>query len=259
MKEDAVAMETKNFELLEIKATDNDPGFFSGYASTFGGRPDFGGDIIEQGAFTESLAKGGKFGYVPMLFDHDSSKVVGIWTRHEEDVRGLSVDGRLAIDTSLGKDLYSLLRMKAIRTMSIGYEVFDRKYDEHVVRENNGVRRLKKLDLWEISIVPMPMNARAKITDVKSAIEKAQNVREMEHALREIGLSCNAAKYLAGLTRPGLDQGREADKGLRGVLDSLKELNQDLAVSMVVSNAENAGDGILKQLKSVNATFSGGK
>ena len=46
---------------LHIKAEDvNEEGIFKGYGSTFGGAPDSYGDVVVEGAFSESVKNGGK-------------------------------------------------------------------------------------------------------------------------------------------------------------------------------------------------------
>ena len=51
-------MLTQDFQ-LRLKSLD-DAGSFSGFASTYGGPPDLVGDIIEPGAFAQSIAQQGK-------------------------------------------------------------------------------------------------------------------------------------------------------------------------------------------------------
>ena len=57
---------------LTLKSSDlQDTGQFEGYASTFG-NVDQGGDLIEPGAFRESVAKARAEGWgIPMLWQHD--------------------------------------------------------------------------------------------------------------------------------------------------------------------------------------------
>jgi phage head maturation protease len=89
---------------------------------------------------------------------------VGVWTKLEEDRHGLVVEGTLA-DTTRGRDLVELLQMAprpAINGLSIGYQVDQR--DIVVGRGASEPRRtLKKINLYEVSIVTFPANPLATI------------------------------------------------------------------------------------------------
>ena len=67
----------------------SDAGVIEGYASLFGVM-DQGGDIVERGAFARSLRERGASN-VKMLWQHKGAEPIGVWTRIEEDARGLKV------------------------------------------------------------------------------------------------------------------------------------------------------------------------
>ena len=154
-----MTLKHKHFAIHDFKA-DDDARTVEGWASTFG-NTDHGGDIIAPGAFADSI----KLRKPKMLWQHDSRQVIGVWDAATETDQGLYVKGRV-LDTALGDDAYKLAKAGAIDSMSIGYAVKDAAYDR-----NTGVRTLKKLDLWEVSLVTFPMNERAQITTVKAAME----------------------------------------------------------------------------------------
>lgn len=184
-------MENKFLDFpAELKAEES--GYFKGYASTFGGAPDQGGDVVLPGAFANSLVKGGYGGRgVKMLWQHDSHNPIGVWDELVEDSKGLKVAGQLAIKATQGKDAYELMKMGALDGLSIGYDTVIAEAGKGKIK-----RYLKQLDLYEISPVTFAMNPRASITQVKAAIELAQNEKELEEALREAGMSNSAAKYM---------------------------------------------------------------
>lgn len=136
---------------LSVKMTG---GEISGYGAIFG-TVDQGGDRIAPGAFK---GIGGR--KVRMLRDHDPSKVIGVWTRVEQDEKGLAVTGQLA-DTPLGQETRTLLEAGALEGLSIGY--ITRKAG----REGN-VRVLEEVDVREVSIVTFPMNEAARIDAIKA-------------------------------------------------------------------------------------------
>lgn len=161
---------------------------FSGYASLFN-IIDRQGDQVMAGAFTDTL----KSNHVLLKRNHFDG-VVGKWLTLREDEKGLYVEGELTPDHSLAKDTYALLKHGAIRGLSIGYLPVE---SEKMMIEGKSVRALKKIDLHEISVVDSPANTEALVSSVKSMIEEANSLKEIEHALRESGrLSRNDACLL---------------------------------------------------------------
>jgi HK97 family phage prohead protease len=144
---------------FDIKSsTDSDKFYtFSGYASTFGNE-DLVGDIIEQGAFTDSL----KQRKPKLLYQHDRSMVLGTITKSEEDNHGLFITAQLPKENSLAKDVGVLMKTGAVDSMSIGFIISDFEENE----DHKFV--IKKLDLYEISVVTFPANPQAMVTEVKS-------------------------------------------------------------------------------------------
>ena len=96
---------------LTLKSSDlQDTGQFEGYASTFG-NVDQGGDLIEPGAFRESVAKARAEGWgIPMLWQHDQT--MPSLSDFENFLReaGFSKSQATAI---AGKGLKSLLRSES--------------------------------------------------------------------------------------------------------------------------------------------------
>jgi HK97 family phage prohead protease len=145
--------------LPEPLAAIEENGVFEGYASLFG-VADLGKDVVAPGAFAESLARRGPAG-VRMLWQHDPAEPIGRWLALEEDARGLRVRGKLNLAVARARDVHALMRQGAVDGLSIGFRV------ERARNERLGVRRLEKLDLWEISIVTFPMLAGARVSGVK--------------------------------------------------------------------------------------------
>ena len=142
---------------------------FQGYGAVFG-NVDQGGDLIEPGAFAMFLAdlKAGRQPWPAMLSQHGGLQLtaqditpVGAWHDLAEDGRGLKADGELC-DTPRGEELYKLMKMKprpAIDGLSIGYIA---KEAEPRSKPEDPRRRLKRIDLVEISPVTFPMNRMAR-------------------------------------------------------------------------------------------------
>lgn len=217
---------------FEVKAADiKEDGSFRGYASLFNRKPDAHNDLVSKGAFLDTIAKGGRNeSGIAMLWQHDVREIPGVWASLQEDNKGLVSEGRLAINTGLGKDVHEIMKLAAeLGTFKLGQSI---GYDavEYEVDEKKKIRDLKKVELWEISLVTFPAKIGATVLTVKS-IEEAETPRELEDLLREAGLSNSIAKYLVKLCRPSL---REAGKMgpveaglLAEVLASLTQTNED--------------------------------
>jgi uncharacterized protein len=176
---------------LELKRLESRE--FEGHGSVFG-NVDLGGDIVLPGAFKRSLAQHRKAGTLPQMFwMHDPSRVPGKWLDMGEDDVGLSVKGTLA-PTPLGDEIRTLLKMDAVRGLSIGYVTMDADYD------NEGNRLIKEAELWEVSVVSLPMNPLAQVAHVKSRLsesgEYVPTPKEFERVLRDAGCSRSVAKMI---------------------------------------------------------------
>lgn len=160
---------------LEVKSAD-DSGVFEGYASVFGNVDSYG-DIVDPGAFVDSLAKHRREGSMPlMLWQHDSAEPIGVWNEFAEDGRGLWARGKLLKGVQKADEAYIRLKAGAVRGLSIGYRTLDAKPDGNAVR-------LKKLDLVEVSVVSFPANRKAKIDAVKS--DKWADLEDFARKLRD--------------------------------------------------------------------------
>ncbi|WP_300537398.1 HK97 family phage prohead protease [Sphingosinicella sp.] len=87
----------------------------AGYAAVFD-VPDRGRDVVRKGAFAGA-------GAVPLLWQHDAARPVGVVERAEEDGRGLRVLARLAAGSEGAREAASLLRAGALSGLSFGYRV----------------------------------------------------------------------------------------------------------------------------------------
>jgi HK97 family phage prohead protease len=142
-----------------LSAVEGD-GVFEGYASLFG-VADLGKDVVMPGAFADSL-KSRAAGGVRMLWQHDPATPIGCWLSIEEDRRGLKVRGRLSLAVERARDIHALMREGAVDGLSIGFRV-----ERARAERPTGLRRLEKLDLWEISVVTFPMLPGARVEAVK--------------------------------------------------------------------------------------------
>lgn len=151
-------------------------GTFEGYASLFE-REDLGHDIVAPGAFRETLARRGAKG-VRLLYQHDPAEPIGTWDKIYEDARGLFARGRLSREVSRAREVLALMRDGAIDGLSIGFRATSFHRDRRT-----GTRRLKAIDLWEISVVTFPMQPDARIQTPGGRTPVSDRYREDESRL----------------------------------------------------------------------------
>lgn len=225
------------FELKKEDVSAN--GVFEGYASTFGGPPDRGGDVVAKGCFTRTLKDKGASG-IAMLWSHDTRAPIGVWTEFREDEKGLFCKGQVEPTAAPdGIPVYKLMRMGGIKGLSIGYKTITADRDE-----TKGIRTLKEVELYEVSPVTFPMNVRAGVTAVKGIFE-ARTSRELERALRDAELPVDAAKYLVKLCTPGLRDagacaGATGSQELDGILAALRETNNKVEADLRLAKFSSA-------------------
>ncbi len=157
-------------------------GVFEGYASLFG-VADLGKDVVMSGAFADSLARRGACG-IRMLWQHDPGEPIGRWLAVTEDARGLHVRGRLNLAVERAREIHALMREGAVDGLSIGFRV-----ERARAERPTGLRRLEKLDLWEISLVTFPMLPTARVSSVKREMSapsvRTEGVRDLAARMRE--------------------------------------------------------------------------
>lgn len=216
-----------NIDAKSLDITDDGNfGWFKGYAITWD-NVDRAGEVAVKGCFAQSLKENPR---VKMQWQHDISELIGSYTELREDDKGLYCVGRINLATARGKEAYALLKAGDIDSLSIGYSVFEDEYDY----EKN-VRYLKRLELYEISLVSVPCNPQAQVNEVKSGTVSIDdikncngNVRDIERLIKGRPLSANAAKYLAGLASKSADEKVTFTKELDGLNEKLAKLKEGL-------------------------------
>lgn len=143
-------------QFLEIKAdlAVTDTGEITGIAWPWG-IPDRVGDVMTKGALSAPAE-------LPMLWSHDQSTVIGVWSEITSTAQGVEVKGRLLVnEIAKAKEVHALIKSRAVNGLSIGFETTDSK-------RNTKGRTITKAQLLEISIVAVPCHPGAQITSLKS-------------------------------------------------------------------------------------------
>lgn len=188
---------------IEVKFDDARRGFFSGYASKFGGVDSYG-DTVMPGAYLSTLEMRKR--PVQMRWNH-FGEVIGKWLDIRENEHGLWVEGELTPGHSKAEDVYASLKHGAISGLSIGYRPV-----KSFPNETGGVD-LHEIDLVEISVVESPADLAAQIGDIKSAIDELSTIRDIERFVRESGIVKEDATMLVSriksIVRGELEQERK--------------------------------------------------
>ncbi|MFA5900723.1 MAG: HK97 family phage prohead protease [Hyphomicrobium sp.] len=195
------------FTRLNLKSVDTD-GSFAGYASLFH-REDLAGDVVMPGAFADSLKSRGTTG-IKLLFQHDANQPIGVWTLLREDGRGLYGEGRLMPEVAKAREVHALMRAGALDGLSIGFRTVKARRER-----SSGLRRLEKIDLWEVSVVTFPLLPEARVSTMKSSpfAGSLPTEREFERWLtRDAGLKRSEARALMCAGFKGLKAQRDAGR-----------------------------------------------
>lgn len=150
------------FKDFAITKADESAGYhFRGYASTYGNE-DRDGDVMIKGCFDESVKNKN---HVTMLFNHDRNKALGRMDLILDD-KGLIAEGTFLLDDPEAKKIKGLIDMGALDSMSIGFIIQD--YEPVDNTRPFGGWKIKSATVVEVSIVTVPANEQALITEVKS-------------------------------------------------------------------------------------------
>lgn len=190
-------MSKLDFLNFEVKAVPEEEGVFEGYASTW--ERDLIDDEITKGAYAETLSTDYPDGGagIPLYWGHNYDSplnCIGESLSACEDEKGLNVKFKFDLDTAEGKKAYDLLKRGLVHQMSVGFLAQKTAWvkDEG---DQWSHRRIEKIKLFEVSVVPIACNQQAEVTDVKSgrAISKdnesliQQAVQCLQDVLKNVG------------------------------------------------------------------------
>lgn len=199
---------------LEVKASGQ--GVVEGLASVFNGPPDSFGDVVAPGAFAKSIASHRAEKTSPlMLWAHDTARPVGRWTDVSEKRDGLHVRGLMNLKTTAGRDAWEHVRAGDVRGLSIGFRV-----PEGGAKFSGDKRHVSEVELLEVSLVAMPAQPLARVTETRSVRNRA----EFRDLLRATGLPRRAAEKLASGGWPALAGETPQESETREIARQMREL-----------------------------------
>lgn len=168
------------FKSFELKA--DETGTISGYFSTYDRIPDSYGDIIAPGAFAKTIAARKESGHpFPLVWNHDLDQIIG--TVDPEDIKETEKGPLMTasfFNMPLAQEKREIVKSGAVFQFSFAYDVLDWAPVE--LEDGTKANELREIELFEISIVPIPANQRAVMTEVKAG---RRNSKKDADAIKE--------------------------------------------------------------------------
>lgn len=164
---------------VKVKAGPDDglgEGQFSAYASVFGNVDSYG-DVVVPGAFAEDLKAWEDSGNpIPLLFGHNMSDPdynLGHVLTAVEDAKGLLVTAQLDLENPKAMQTYRMLKGRRVNQMSFAYDVLEGGDAQR--EKSDGTKEsyyeLRKLKLYEVSVVTIGANQETEVLAVKTAAD----------------------------------------------------------------------------------------
>lgn len=196
----------KSFELKE-----GENGVVEGYASTWTKTPDSYGDIVIKGAFTETLKKRKATGHpFPLCFNHDFDQIIGAVFEAEEDDYGLKISASF-LNTPAAQEKRELVKEGIVWQFSFAYSVLGSEAPTEEEKKQGIFQKLTKLDLYEVSLVPVPANQTAVVTEIKND-ENIEEKAGKRNSAKDEALIRDAISALQALLDNADDPGKDESK-----------------------------------------------
>lgn len=219
---------------FEVKK-EGDNLYIEGYAAKFGNVDSYN-DIIQQGAFalflTSEDAK-----RVRLCYQHDFDNVIGVIESMSEDEQGLRFRAKIS-NTTLGKDVATLLEDGAINEFSIGYRTVKSSMDN----EQN-IRTLQEVYLYEISPVTRAANEKATL-QASERKEENNNIKKekMEEELKKLQEQLAEAKEARKIADNAMaEAGKVKDLEAKTDAYKLDIENLDASIKQMSAQVEKLG------------------
>ena len=143
----------KEIRMVEMRAVEGEEMIVEGYASVFDSVTDLGyyKEVIDRNAFVNA-----DMSDIVMKYNHEDSVLPLARTRggtlqFEVDDHGLKIRARL-VDTTVNRDIYTLIKEGILSKMSFAFTVKEEQYDY-----DTDTRRILAFDkIFDVSVVDVP-------------------------------------------------------------------------------------------------------
>jgi len=155
-------MLTRQFELRA--AVDTEERLVRGLAVPFN-------DAVDVGGYKEMIAPGAVQARDNIKLFYGHSEPIGKVVESKDTDEGWSITAKIS-ETSRGNEVYTLLKDGVLDRFSIGFMPIEENEDK------NGTIVRTKIDVREVSIVPIPAYEGAKVEEVRNAQEDAPTINK---------------------------------------------------------------------------------
>jgi len=215
------------YKEFSVKSAAEDTGTISGYFSTYDRKVDSYGDIVAPGAFTETIKAREDSGHpFPLCWNHDLDQIIGKVDSIEDTEKGPLMTASF-FDTPLAQEKREIVKSGVVYQFSFAYDVLEAGPVE--LEDGTKANELRKLDLFEVSIVPIPANQNAVLTDVKAG---RRNSAKDADAIRE---AITLLQGVLGELEDTNDEGKD-DVKANGAPEEQKQSNPEIEELIKKSN-----------------------
>ena len=231
------------YKSFEMKA--DEFGLIAGYFSTYDKTPDSYGDIIEPGAFTDTIQKRKDSGHpFPLCFNHDFSAVIGAVNSIEDTEKGPYIEANF-LNTQQAQDVRQMLQSGAIYQFSFAYDILGARRPTKEEEAAGVTNVLTKLEVFEISVVTVPANQNAVATEVKSMEPETKQGRRNRKADED------TIKQIISLAESLLTEaGDDTEEPEASTEETQEETNAAAEESKSCGNSKRA-EAILEKIKNM--------
>lgn len=166
-------MQTKS-TVTSFKTDGLKDGEFIAYPSTFTRTPDDYGDVVAKGAFTDTIKDWKQSGKVlPVMYMHRMDNPdynIGAVEDMGEDEHGWWIKAKIDDDNPIAQRVHELIKAGRLSQMSFAFDVLDAAPVK--LEDGTKARELRKVKVYEASVVPVGANQDTSIEAIKSAREE---------------------------------------------------------------------------------------
>jgi HK97 family phage prohead protease len=155
---------------------------------------------------------------LPMFVNHDADAIpVGEWTSFEFTKEGMTAQGRLYTNTSMGSDLYKIMQESPTMFGGVSVGAYAEDYqmvnaDGEPDQSDEAYFQITKGGLREVSVVMYPNNPDANVNKLEYfRLDGSADLKVLETALRDAGLNRKDAVAAASVFKQVIEQ-RDAAK-----------------------------------------------
>ena len=174
IKKDGNGSMSKSMDIKSGDFTSGKNGTVKGYFATFDhDKGDSYGDVIRKGAFLGTIQRRKATGHpFPLCFNHDLNKIIGRVIDIGEDYRGAYMEAEF-FPTVQAQEVRDYVKSGSVWQFSFMYDVID----QGAVKLADGTiaNELRELELYEVSVVTVPANERAVVTEIKNSSTAEKN------------------------------------------------------------------------------------